>query len=86
MLWLPFWKLKGKMKKFSKIEHLRMRMTLITFALVIPKSQVRIVLDQQVQYGIVSQFSGQHRWGATHLVLDVDLCPLGHEEADHLCK
>lgn len=62
-----------------------MCMTLSTLALLVPKSQVSVVLYQQIQQGFVSLFSGHHRWSATHLVLDIDLCPLGQEEADHLC-
>lgn len=69
---------------FHDKEHC-MCMTLSTSSLLVPKSQVGVVLYQQIQHGFVSQFSGYHRWGATHLVLDIDLCPLGQEEADHLC-
>lgn len=56
-----------------------------TLALLVPQCQVCVVLDQQAQYGVVAQFSGYHRWGASQLVLDVDVGSLGQKQADHLC-
>lgn len=59
--------------------------TFFTLALLILQCQVCVVLNQQAQYGVVAQFSSDHCWGASQLVLDVDVRALGQKQADHLC-